>query len=46
VPNDGGATSLASGEAIVAHFPTDSLRVIPGGGPTTLVDAELDAASG
>jgi spermidine/putrescine transport system ATP-binding protein len=46
VPNDGGATSRASGEAIVAHFPTDSLRVIPGGGPTVLVDAELDVASG
>jgi spermidine/putrescine transport system ATP-binding protein len=45
VPNDGAAQARSSGDAIVAHFPTDSLRVLPGGGTAVLATAELDVAS-
>jgi spermidine/putrescine transport system ATP-binding protein len=46
VPNDGEAQSRSSGEAVVVHLPTDSLRVLPGGGPEVLAAAELGVTSG
>jgi spermidine/putrescine transport system ATP-binding protein len=45
IPNDGDAQSRASGDAIVAYFPPDALRVLPGGGTEVLVSAELDVAA-
>ncbi len=45
IPNDGDAQSRASGDAIVAHLPSDALRVLPGGGTAVLAAAELDVAT-
>jgi len=45
VPNDGDAQSRASGDAIVAHFPVDALRVLAVGGTAVLEAAELEVAS-
>jgi spermidine/putrescine transport system ATP-binding protein len=45
VPNDGDAQSRASGDAIVAHFPVDALRVLAVGGTAVLESAELEVAS-
>ena len=46
IPNDGDGQSRDSGDAIVAHLPSDALRVLPGGGTAVLAAAELDVASG
>jgi len=45
VPNDGDAQSRASGDAIVAHFPTDALRVLAVGGTAVLESGALEVAS-
>jgi spermidine/putrescine transport system ATP-binding protein len=45
VPNDGDAQSRGSGDAIVAHFPVDALRVLAVGGTAVLEAAELEVAS-
>jgi spermidine/putrescine transport system ATP-binding protein len=45
VPNDGDAQLRASGDAIVAHFPVDALRVLAIGGTAVLEHAELETAS-
>jgi spermidine/putrescine transport system ATP-binding protein len=45
IPNDGDAQSRGSGDAIVAHFPVDALRVLAVGGTAVLEAAELEVAS-
>jgi spermidine/putrescine transport system ATP-binding protein len=46
VPNDGEAqVPRSSGDAIVAHFPVDALRVLVVGGAAVLESAELEVAS-
>jgi spermidine/putrescine transport system ATP-binding protein len=46
VPNDGEAlVPRSSGDAIVAHFPVDALRVLAVGGAAVLETAELEVAS-
>ncbi len=45
VPNDGDAKLRGSGDAIVAHFPVDALRVLAVGGTAVLESAELEVAS-
>jgi hypothetical protein len=46
IPNDGDAQTRSSGDAIVAHFPVDALRVLAVGGTAVLESAELEVTSG
>jgi spermidine/putrescine transport system ATP-binding protein len=46
IPNDGDAQTRSSGDAIVAHFPVDALRVLSVGGTAVLESAELEVTSG
>ena len=44
-PNTGVDAPYSSGDAVVAHFPRESLRVLPEGGTAVLEEAELDVAT-
>jgi ABC-type Fe3+/spermidine/putrescine transport system ATPase subunit len=44
-PNTGVDAPYGSGDAVVAHFPRESLRVLPEGGTAVLEEAELDVAT-
>jgi spermidine/putrescine transport system ATP-binding protein len=45
MPNTGSEDPYRSGDAVVAHFPRESLRVLPEGGTAVLAEAELDVAT-
>jgi spermidine/putrescine transport system ATP-binding protein len=42
IPNTGSSEPYRSGDALVAHFPREALRVLPEGGTAVLEEAELD----
>ena len=44
-PNTGADAPYSSGDAVVVHFPRESLRVLPEGGTAVLAEAELDVST-
>jgi spermidine/putrescine transport system ATP-binding protein len=45
IANTGSEEPFRSGDAVVAHFPRESLRVLPEGGTAVLESAELDVTT-